>query len=98
MKFTTKKPRENIANLARILGYQVLKFDPAGESNLVRPLLGRNYPRFHLYLKTGANDLVFNLHLDQKKPSYGRETSHSGEYDGELVEGERQRIEQILAK
>ena len=97
---------------------------------------GGGYPRFHIYLKTdgsthstnsgqagspqGGENLIFNLHLDQKKPIYpvrspsrqgrdgsrlGRLTSngvykglpaHQGEYDGELVEKEAERIKQIL--
>jgi hypothetical protein len=97
VEFLIKKPKENLAQLARILGYQVVRFDPTGESNLVRPLTG-SYPRFHLYVKTKNNGLIFNLHLDQKRPSYGRETAHSGEYDGDLVEAERQRILQALEK
>jgi len=36
---------------------------------------------------------VFNLHLDQKRPSYGGGThAHSGEYEGEIIRGEIQRL------
>ena len=69
--------------------------------------LGRNdYPRFHLYVMEksfGAaasqdklNTFVFNLHLDQKKPSYEGQKGHSGDYDGDVVEGETERIKNIL--
>ncbi|MDP2926801.1 MAG: hypothetical protein Q8N65_01545 [bacterium] len=96
MKFVCQKPRDNITNIGRSIGYRFLGTTADDEFNLVRPL-GRDYPRFHLYLKEETErTLLFSLHLDQKKPSYGRETAHSGEYDGELVEAERQRIEQIL--
>ena len=94
MKFVCKKPKENIVNLARILGYRILKGTDS-EFNFVRPLTG-NYPRFHLYLKDNGGILNFSLHLDQKKPSYQGQTRHSGEYGGELVEAEKQRIEKIL--
>ncbi len=96
MRFSLKKPRENTANLARILGYRLLK-GTDNEFNLVRPL-ARDYPRFHIYLKEENNILNFNLHLDQKKPSYSKQTKHSGEYNGELILGEKQRIEKILEK
>ena len=64
----------------------------------------RGYPRFHIYLKIdGSTDspqeiknLIFNLHLDQKKPIYKGATAHSGEYEGELIEKEAERIKQIL--
>ena len=97
MEFILEKPRENIASLARIIGYRSLNTIPDGEFNLVRSL-GRNYPRFHLYLKKDARDKIlhFSLHLDQKKPSYRGQVAHSGEYEGELVEAERARIEKIL--
>ena len=96
MRFICKKPKENIANLARILGYRFLK-GTDNEFNFVRPL-ARDYPRFHLYLREEGNNLSLNLHLDQKKPSYKGQTKHSGEYEGELVETEKQRIESVLEK
>ena len=103
MRFICKKSKENIANLARILGYRLLSGDLSedkrtdNEFNLVRPL-ARDYPRFHIYLMEENNILNFNLHLDQKKPSYSKQTKHSGEYDGELILGEKQRIEKIIEK
>lgn len=96
MRFIFKKPRKNIYDLGRILGYQLIKTSSDQEYNLIKPMMGRDYPRFHLYLKTTDENLVFNLHLDQKRPSYGRETAHSGEYKGKLVEAENQRIKTIL--
>ncbi len=64
----------------------------------------KGYPRFHIYLKIDDStdspqeikNLIFNLHLDQKKPIYKGTTAHSGEYEGELVEKETERIKQIL--
>lgn len=85
-----------MANLARTLGYRLLK-GTDDELNLVRPL-DRDYPRFHIYLKKKDNSLEFNLHLDQKKPSYLKQAKHSGEYDSDLVLGEKQRIQKILEK
>lgn len=97
MKFTINKPQDNILNLARKLGYM-----PRGaegkEFIFVRPLLGRDYPRFHLYIKEDKEKsaLFLNLHLDQKKPSYAGSPAHSGEYQGELVEKEAERIKEIV--
>lgn len=53
---------------------------------------GRDYPRFHAYVKMQGKDLVVNLHLDQKKPSYQGSHRHSAEYDTELVVQEAERI------
>ena len=63
---------------------------------------GRFYPRFHIYIEEvkprtdsqsefGAG-VIFDLHLDQKRPIYEGVTAHSGEYDGEVVEREAERI------
>lgn len=123
MQFIINYTGENIVRISRKIGYQILGDAKNNEFNLVRPL-GRNfYPRFHLYVKQEPGSIIFNLHLDQKKPSYppssrpggttegqsppsppiggyGRTSgfahAHSGEYEGELVVQEAERIKQIL--
>ena len=97
MRFTIKKPKESIINLARKLGYMPKEI-VGDELNLVKQIRGDKYPRFHLYLKKNKdkNILFFNLHLDQKKPSYAGTSAHSGEYAGKIVEDEAARIKQII--
>ena len=99
MKFILEKPaKENIYTLIRKIGYYPLsKDEKVQEINCVRSLDRSGYPRFHLYLKTGGEKFIFNLHLDQKKPIYKGITAHSGEYDGEIVVKEAERIKQILS-
>ena len=107
MKFTIKNLRENPLNLARKIGYYFLK-EEKDELSFIRPLERSGYPRFHLYVKINKDELIFNLHLDQKRPIYPvRKFStsngvykgapaHSGEYEGLVIEKEVQRIKQIL--
>jgi len=95
MKFTVNDIKENIPNLARKLGYRAIRSE-RGEFNCVRLLAGADYPRFHLFIKTEGDKFSFNLHLDQKKPSYSGTHSHSGEYDGDLVESEAERVKKLL--
>lgn len=45
-----------------------------------------------LQLAAGSLQLVINLHVDQKAPTYQRGRAHSGEYDGQLVEQEAARL------
>ena len=97
MKFPVQKTGENILGIARKVGYIQQRRNDPSEIVFVRPIQ-RDFPRFHLYVKEMAGEFLFNLHLDQKKPSYGEETAHSGEYDGEVVESEAQRIMGVLAK
>ena len=95
MKFVARKQKENIANLARKLEYRPIEMKE-GELVCVRYLGTSGYPRFHLYMKENKEDLVFNLHLDQKRPSYPGARAHSGEYTGEVVEKEAERIKNIV--
>jgi hypothetical protein len=55
------------------------------------------YPRFHVYIKIENSTVIFDLHLDQKRPIYEGVTAHSGEYDGEVVEREAERVRVILS-
>jgi len=95
MKFVVKRPEENILNLVRSLGYR-LESGAGGEFNCVRPVGDMKYPRFHAFIKEDEDELVFNLHLDQKKPSYSGNRAHSGEHDGKVVEEEVERIKKLL--
>jgi len=68
----------------------------AQTKSYVRRLSRSSYPRFHLYVKERENGLEFNLHLDEKRPSYEGQTAHSGQYDSELVHQEMERIKGVL--
>lgn len=102
MKFEIKNISKSINEIMRTIGYTPAYFQNDGEFSVIRKLSGGEYPRFHLYIeeaknyKLEAKSYVFNLHLDQKKPSYKGHTGHSGEYEGEVVEREAQRIQQLL--
>ena len=96
MTFTLIKPKEGIPSLIRRIGYNPVNKTEKGELNCVRPLAGKDYPRFHCYLKNKGDLLIFNLHLDQKKPSYAGAIAHSGDYDSEIVREESERIKKLL--
>ena len=98
MKFRLQGPiKENIYGLMRKAGYHFQGKEMEKEELIfTRPK--RGYPRFHLYLKVGGENLIFNLHLDQKRPIYKGTTAHSGEYDGEIVKKEAEGIKEILQK
>lgn len=103
MEFTIKDIQESINSLMRKIGYQPAYFQKEGEFSIVRQVGRNDYPRFHLYIRKSfgtaqdkLNTYMFNLHLDQKKPSYRGSREHSGEYGGGLVEGEAERIKELL--
>jgi len=97
MKIIVEKPQENFVGLARRISYIPVGYR-GDEFEMARPIAGRGYPRFHIYARENKEkDIIFlNLHLDQKKPSYGDFSAHSGEYEGPVVEQEVARIKQIL--
>lgn len=78
--------------LLRQVGYAYLTDRHSGQESYVRRLGRGFYPRFHLYLERQNGQVVLNLHLDQKQPSYAGAHAHNAEYDGELVEEEMARI------
>ena len=96
MRIIIDDKKRGIINLARELGYRPLDVSAGGEFNLIRPVRGDDYPRFHIYAKEEGGKIVFNLHLDQKKPSYQGSPAHSGEYEGELIEKEAERIKELI--
>ncbi len=82
----------NILQIMRRLGYHPLR---NGQS-YSRRIRGREFPRFHIYIKEKNTDLEFSIHLDQKANCYPDQTSHSGDYEGSVLEGERERINNII--
>ena len=98
MKFTTSKTHvQNPLAILRKAGYSYF-IDPVSkkESYILR-VTADYYPRFHLYLKESVTEVIFDLHLDQKKASYTGGNMHGGEYDGPAVEREMKRIKDGVA-
>jgi len=102
MKFQIKKVNTGIKNFMRVCGYkEIHNPHKQNETSYARSLeASRFYPRFHVYIQEIAESgkLEISLHLDMKKPSYEGVSAHSGEYDGELVAREAQRIQNISDK
>lgn len=102
MEFTITNLNRSINDIMRQIGYMPAYFQKDGEFSIVKKLTRNDYPRFHLYVKKassqvpGAISYLFNLHLDQKKPSYEGSSGHSGEYDGDVIESEAERIKSLL--
>ncbi|MBU2545355.1 hypothetical protein KKC65_02805 [Patescibacteria group bacterium] len=96
MKFNIKNSGKNSVSIGRDIGYILQKETSGSEVSFVRPLERGGYPRFHLYVKLDGDNLMFDLHLDQKRPVYKTAHDHAAEYDGALIKNEIQRIKQTL--
>jgi len=105
MKLEVKKKQlaEAPALWLRRAGYTYIVDRTADKESFVRRLSRDFYPRFHLYCeerkdaRAGEELVIFNLHLDQKKPGYEGYSRHNAEYDGEVVENEMARLKSLLA-
>ncbi|HNW09591.1 MAG TPA: hypothetical protein PK619_03335 [bacterium] len=72
-------------------GYGLVR-DGSPQTSYARRFGGGFYPRFHIYI----NGSEIGLHLDQKQTSYQGQKKHSGEYDGETVIAEIERLKQLM--
>ena len=95
--------RKNSLNLnpeqfLRRAGYAYLQNRHNGDDSFVRRLGANFYPRLHVYHKYEGDNIIFNIHLDQKQASYAGSHMHSGEYNGEVVEAEVDRLRQLAGQ
>jgi len=96
MQIEVKNIKENPVNLMRRAGYAYQR-NEGNEMSFVRPLARQGYPRFHMYARVEGLDLLINIHLDQKKETYGNAGRHHGEYEDDGALGpEVARIKSIL--
>lgn len=100
MEIKIKDRGETVSNISKKIGYRVQGSSEDDKYSIVRKLSERDYPRFHIYIKKDEENkrILLNLHLDQKLPSYKNSGAHdhSGEYDGEAVEKEAERVKNVL--
>ena len=94
LKFESIK--ENPVSLMRRAGY-IFQRNEGAEMSFILPMARNGFPRFHIYCHLEDANLIVNLHLDQKKYTYGDETRHHGEYDNSgPVEQEANRLKNII--
>ncbi len=104
MKLLVKKKQlaETPVLWLRRAGYAYIVDRREDKESFVRRLTRDFYPRFHLYFEetndkpSGDEVVIFNLHLDQKRPGYEGQSRHNAEYDGEIVEQEMERLKTFL--
>jgi len=87
---------EGSQNFIRRAGYGFIRDRKTGKESYVRRLGNYHYPRFHVYLEETQDKYIIDLHLDQKQASYKGTKAHSGEYEGENVKEEIERLKSII--
>ncbi|HOZ56462.1 MAG TPA: hypothetical protein PLH29_04520 [bacterium] len=98
MKFIVKKNelKSTAAHTVQRAGYKFIIDRNTGKESFVKILNSTGYPRFHLYLEENGDNIILNLHLDQKKPIYQGQKAHSGEYDSAIVNEEADRLKSLF--
>ena len=97
MKIVFKNPKNTPLNLMRQAGYSFERKDPkTEEESFVRHLSTEEYPKIHAFIKKQGEEIIINLHLDQKKPSYPGSYAHAAEYESEILEKEAKNIREIF--
>jgi hypothetical protein len=88
--------KENPASFFRRIGYVFVRREE-DDMSFVRSMSRSGYPRFHIFAHMEQENLVINIHLDQKKETYGSGTRHHGEYENEgTLKGEIERIKKLF--
>ncbi len=99
MKLIFQNTKYDAVFLLRRAGYGYeRKHSETNEVSFGRRLGVHQYPKFHVYARKEGGNLIVNLHLDQKRPSYESSHAHSGEYEGEVLEQEAERIKLLIDK
>ena len=88
--------KENPSTLFRRAGYTFQRKE-GDKMSFVRPLARAGFPRFHIYASVSGTILSVNIHLDQKKETYGTGTRHHGEYEDDgALKTEIERLKNIF--
>ena len=96
MQLEIKSIKLSPVMLLRRAGYAFQR-NEGHEMSFVRPLARAGYPRFHMYVSVAGRDMRINIHLDQKKETYGEGTRHHGEYENDgALKTEVERLMRVL--
>jgi len=96
LKISNNKISEHPEQFLRRAGYGFIRDRQRGKESYVRRLGGGHYPRLHMYVKQYTDNIVFDLHIDQKQTSYAGQHMHNAEYDGPVVKREISRLGSLL--
>jgi len=70
MEIRIENPRQNEKYIMRKCGYMPWRDPRSGELGYIRRLGSGYYPRFHVKVLRQSNQIIFNLHLDSRRPMH----------------------------
>lgn len=87
----------NARGILEQAGYHYFVDPNTGKESFVMRLGRGFYPRYHVYVREFQNGhMECDVHIDQKQHSEAGYTAHMGEYDGDRVQEECDRIARWL--
>jgi hypothetical protein len=100
MKLAVKREQLNETpdNFLRRAGWGLIHDRRRNVSSFVKRLGDGFYPRLHLYYDESGDQVIFNMHLDQKQASYEGSHMHNAEYDGEVVAVEIEKLRSLVGQ
>ncbi len=100
MKLTVNREQLNETpdNFLRRAGWGLIHDRRRNVSSFVKRLGDGFYPRLHLYYDEAGDQVIFNMHLDQKQASYEGSHMHNAEYDGEVVAAEIEKLRSLVGQ
>ena len=96
LKIAKNQLQDNYTRWLRQAGYHYRPGRNGQPANFTRPVAGPPYPRFHIYVEDLGQEIIINLHLDQKRPSYTGASAHNAEYEGQVVAEEISRLKKFI--
>ena len=96
LEISNNRINEHPEQFLRRAGYGFIRDRQRGKESFVRRLGSGHYPRLHMYVKQIKDNIIFDLHIDQKQTSYAGQHMHNAEYDGPVVEKEMNRLRSLL--
>ena len=96
MEIIAEKPRQNEQYIMRRCGYLSWKDPRSGESGYIRKLGAGYYPRFHIKVKRLNSSIIFDLHLDSRRPMHKKGIRTYEDEESVVVSREADRIKANL--
>jgi hypothetical protein len=96
MEIIVEDSRQNDKYLMRKCGYMPWRNPRSGETSYIRKLGGGYYPRFHIKVRKMGSRLIFDLHLDSRRPMHKIGIRTYEDEESRIVSSEADRIKKFI--
>lgn len=93
-----RKLKDNPMTLLRRCGYKPWRDPRSGKEAFIKRLSAAFYPRFHIFGIYEGDKLVFDLHLDSRRPMHRKGVRSFEDEESPVVRQEADRIREVIEK